>query len=119
MGIQVLKDKIKSCAEEFMHLDKSSKIEVLIEPSSPEFMIFKMHENNDTMGNLLSGYLMKHPAVEYAGYIIEHPLHHHILLKAKLKENQSLSQFQTVMQETMDTILQLLQQVEDDYESSL
>jgi len=119
MGLNILSDKMRTFMEEFTNLSMSSMIEVMIEPLAMEFMIFKVHQHNDTLGNLLTYYLMKNENIEYAGYLIEHPLHHHILLKIKLKGENSIILLQNIMRETVENILFLLEQIGNDYQKNI
>jgi DNA-directed RNA polymerase subunit L len=88
-AIDILIDKLKNISNEITN-KKSEKISILENDENPDFYEFLIKDEDDTIGNILSTYILSNNNVFYSGYLIEHPLTKSILLKIKLKENNIL-----------------------------
>lgn len=49
-----------------------------------------LHNENHTMGNLITGSLNEEPKIDFAGYKMPHPLHEKIVFRITLKESSDL-----------------------------
>lgn len=52
------------------------------------FFELRLYESNDTIGNLISSYLLDVDEISYSGYLIEHPLKNEVLFKFKTSLNK-------------------------------
>ena len=71
-----------------------------------EYYLFDINDENDTLGNLFSSYLLDDPSILYSGYIFEHPLKNNIVLK--IKTNKKKEELLKIMNSNVDGIIKLL-----------
>ena len=107
LGIDILLDRLNIIKIELRN-PKSKKITLIENIENPDFYDFLIDHEDETVGNLLSTYITYNPEVFYCGYIIEHPLKYNILLRLKLKENNTLDNNIKIIENNIDTISNLL-----------
>lgn len=75
-----------------------------------EYYLFEINDENDTLGNLFSSYLLDEPSIIYSGYIFEHPLKNNIILKIKCAKTKD--DLLKTMNQNVDKIIKLLKDLE-------
>jgi DNA-directed RNA polymerase subunit L len=115
MGISELINKLNITSSQFNNLDNSTKIRE--RSTNDEFYYFVIDEENETLGELLSTYIMDDERVFYCGYVIEHPLKKNILLKIKLKDdnfNDNIKNIILVITDKINYLIELLNKIMKD-----
>lgn len=98
-----IKENIVSKSNSIQHIET--------EDLNSDFYDFLMDNENDTIGNLLSSYLMSDSKVNYCGYVIKHPLRKNIVLRIKLNEDNTLEKNVEVILKVIDYIIDLLNKI--------
>ena len=78
-----------------------------------EFYYFLIKDENDTIGNLFTSYLLDDKLIEYSGYNIDHPLKNEIMVKIKINGNKDLL-FKTI-NTTIDNIISMISTLKKDF----
>ena len=78
-----------------------------------DYYYFNIHNENETLGNLVSSYLLDQKSITYCGYVIEHPLKHITIIKVKtdLKKNEL---FKTIY-DTIDMLIKNYSQLDKQF----
>ena len=71
-----------------------------------DFYFFMIKDENDTLGNLVTSYLMDNSNIEYSGYNIEHPLKNEIIIKIKI--NGKKEQLFKIINYNIDDIISMV-----------
>lgn len=74
-----------------------------------EYYLFQVNDENDTLGNLFSSYLMDESSILYSAYIFEHPLKNNIILK--IKSDTKKDNLLIIMNKNIDKIINLLKEL--------
>jgi len=115
-SIELLLNKLILLKKEFRETN-SKKISFIDNGDSLDFFYFLVDDENDTIGNLLQCYINNNQNVFYCGYVIEHPLKKNFLLKTKLKENNDYENIILVIEQSIDEIINILNDVNDNIKS--
>lgn len=107
LGLEYLIKRIKNVKENFRN-KKSKKISLVPNEENPDFFDFLIDHENETIGNLLSSYLTYQENVFFSGYVIEHPLNNNIILRIKLKNENTLENVILLIEKTSDFIINLI-----------
>ena len=86
----------------------SSKVVLMNDYEQNNFFVFKIHNENETIGNLLSSYINMYNNIDYCGYVIEHPSNKFFILKIKLNENNDLNNALDIIEINLDKIHNIL-----------
>lgn len=78
--------------------------------------MFVLHNEDNTMGNLLSRGLQQHNSVEFAGYNLPHPLAKKVNIHYKLKSGASIKK---VMEDVVDYYLELFEEIGKSFSKSI
>jgi len=113
-GINSLKERLNNLKNELRN-KKSKKVSLLDNDVNPDFFDFLIDHENETIGNLLSTYITYNPNVFYCGYVIEHPLKNNIILRIKLKENNSLDNNIKIIEDNILFLTNLLDNILSEY----
>lgn len=70
-----------------------------------DFYHFIVYEENDTLGNLFSSYLLENKEITYSGYSLEHPLKNNILVKIKIEGKKE--QLFKIINNTIDDLIKM------------
>ena len=77
----------------------------------PDFYIFFIDQENETIGSLLSTYLSNDSDVFYCGFLIEHPLNKNIKLKIKLNSNNTFENVINIITNKIDNITNIIEKI--------
>jgi DNA-directed RNA polymerase subunit L/DNA-directed RNA polymerase alpha subunit len=113
IGLNNLIDNFRFISDEFKNPESTIVIQ---EINNDDFFRFTIVGVNETLGEPLQSYLLNSDNTYYAGYIIEHPLKKAILLKMKLKENNTIENVLIQIDNTITNIITLLDQCVKDIE---
>ena len=114
MSLTILIDKFRNISNEFKNPESTIVSHCI---NKDDFYRFDILNVNETLGEPLQLYLSSNENVFYAGYIIEHPLKKSLLLKLKLKENNTLENVLLCINDTIELIIQILEQCVSDIQS--
>lgn len=78
-----------------------------------DFYMFNIDDENDTLGNLFTNYLLDNKEIEYSGYIIEHPLKNNILVKIKIKGKKE--DLFVIINKTIDKLIDMTNNILKDF----
>jgi len=78
-----------------------------------EYYLFDINDENDTIGNLFSSYLLDESSILYSGYIFEHPLKNNIIFK--IKTDKKKEDLLKIMNNNIDKIIKLLKDLEKQF----
>jgi DNA-directed RNA polymerase subunit L len=70
-----------------------------------DFYHFTLYEENDTLGNLFSTYLLENKQINYSGYSLEHPLKNNIILKIKIEGKKE--ELFKIINNTIDDLIKM------------
>jgi DNA-directed RNA polymerase subunit L len=110
-GFDYLIKHLENVKNEFLNTKSNIIQRIETEDLNSDFYDFLMDNENDTIGNLLSSYLMSDSKVNYCGYVIKHPLRKNIVLRIKLNENNTLDKNVEVILKVIDYIIDLLNKI--------
>lgn len=99
--LRLVKDELRVRNSEKVIIDKSTKSEEV-------FDIF-FQEENDTLGNILSQFLCEEANVYYVGYRVPHPLKYEMVMKIRLKENNTKEGVIQALDGIIDKIIGIIQ----------
>ncbi len=89
-------------------VNKNERVEIYEGDVFPDILNIVVHEDSDTLGNLISSYTNLKPNVAYAGYVIRHPLRKNVLMKFKLKEDNTEEKIIELIGEVIGEIKNIL-----------
>ncbi len=112
MGIQALKNRINKFIEDIKNRDE--RIEIHLDDIYGDIHEIIVHNETDTLGNVFTQYYGLNENVEYSGYVVRHPLRKEILMKFKLKNNNTLENVINLMDDARNKIFALLDQMYSD-----
>jgi len=110
-AIIYLIEKLNNLSKEFDSQNSSKIILITENIDNAEYFEFEINDENDTLGNLLSSYLLENDTVFYSGYIIKHPLNKKIELKIKLKNENNLENIILTIKKINSDIVKLLEKM--------
>ena len=105
-GFDILSLQLKDLAQSFNNNDKS-KFNIQKANAKMDCFDITILDENDTVGNLLTTYLLNEKNVEYTSYKIPHPLHNKLLLRIKCKNN-TIEEIMKIIDKTIKNIVDLL-----------
>jgi DNA-directed RNA polymerase subunit L len=88
IGCDLFKDRCLTIIEKINNDPNEDKVSVEQSPTNLYAYDFTFYDENDTIGNLLQIYLFYDSDVEYAGYVIPHPLDNKLVVRMSLKKNK-------------------------------
>lgn len=112
IGINTLINKLTILSDNFNDLENSNKIRQ--RNNDDNFYYFVIDDENETLGELLSTYVMDNKNIFYCGYVIEHPLKKNILLKIKLKDlvmNEDINNIVKIIIDTNNYLIEILNKI--------
>jgi DNA-directed RNA polymerase subunit L len=110
-GFDYLIKHLENVKNEFLNTKSNIVQHIESEDLNSDFYDFLMDNENDTIGNLLTSYLMSNSKVNYCGYVIKHPLRKNIVLRIKLNEENTLDKNVEVIIKMIDYIIDLLTKI--------
>ena len=113
-AIDILIEKLKNISTEIVN-KKSEKISIIDNDENPDFYEFLIKDEDDTIGNILSTYILSNNNVFYSGYLIEHPLTKSILLKIKLNDNNTLENVINIVVKTIELLINILLKLKKEF----
>lgn len=115
--IEVALINIERKLKNFIKLMNEKKSEELVKKIEMETDgMFVVHNEDNTMGNLLSRGLQQHNSVEFAGYNLPHPLAKKVNIHYKLKSGASIKK---VMEDVVDYYLELFEEIGKSFSKSI
>ena len=112
-GFDLLSLQLKDLAKSFNNNDKS-KFNIEKANTKMDCHDITITNENDTIGNLLTTYLLDNKNVEYASYKIPHPLHNKLLLRIKCNKN-TIDEIIKTIDKTIKIIVNLINTMKIDW----
>lgn len=112
MGIEALKNRINRFIQDLKTRDE--RIEIHMDDVYGDIHEIIIRDETDTLGNLITQYFGLHENVDYCGYVVRHPLRKEILIKLKLKENNTMENIIVLLEETKKEIFKLLDNIKNE-----
>ena len=78
-----------------------------------DFYYFTVHEENDTLGNLFSSYILENKDILYSGYNLEHPLKNSILMKIKIDGKKE--KLFNLINDTIDNLIDMTKDLKKEF----
>jgi len=79
---------------------------------------FTLIDENHTIGNLISSYLLDNPKISYSGYIIPHPNDNKLVITTSTKDNNTQKDNITVFLETVNYLIDLVDKLNNEWETA-
>lgn len=99
--LRLVRDEFRVRNSEKVILEKNRKMEEVYD------LFFQ--DENDTLGNILSQYLCEEENVAYVGYRIPHPLKYEMVMKIRLKENNTREGVIEAYEAVIDKVIGIIQ----------
>ena len=113
-GIDALVERLNNISIEMLN-PSSKKFKVLENDENPDIHQFLIDDENETFGNLISTYMTYDSNIFYCGYVIEHPLKKNILIRLKLKENNSEANCITAIDQYIKYLIQIINKIKSEF----
>jgi len=94
LALQEIQDRLELMKLKFKNVDYEN-----------EFYIFNIENENDTLGNLVTSYLLDDKDIKYSSYQIVHPLKNNIVVK--LKTDQKKEKLFNIIEKTIDNLKEM------------
>lgn len=91
LALQEIQDRLELMKLKFKNIEYQN-----------DFYIFNIEDENDTLGNLVTSYLLDHKDINYSSYQIVHPLKNNIVVK--LKTDQKKEKLFDIIEKTIDNL---------------
>ena len=118
MAINILNEKLKNI-QKVLNENIESKIKVDITNKLFKSYDFIMFDENHTLGNLISSYLLDNPKINYAAYVIPHPNDNKLVITTELKNNNTLKENIKVFLETLQNLINFIDKLNKEWETAL
>ena len=112
--LDVLTEKLKNI-KLFINHEKDSKISVSKADFNLESYDFKILDEDDTIGNLLTSYMLDDNKIEFSGYDIPHPLDNILIIRTSLKNNNTIENNINVFKNNIDKIVDIIDNVRKEW----
>lgn len=115
-GLTVMKEKLEIAADA---VRENVEYKIKVQPSSKLFESFDfiLYDEDHTLGNLISSYILTHPNNKYSGYVIPHPSKRETIITTQLKTNNTLDGNKKVFTETVNILIELVDKLIKNWES--
>ena len=115
-SIEVIENKIKLFKSNYID-DDSEDVYIQKQKSSLGGIDIIIKNEGDTLGNLISSYILNNNKVKIASYNIPHPLINEMVIRITLKNNSKLDDYNKVIMDTIDNILKIVDDLKKDFKS--
>lgn len=114
MGIEMLKERINKLLMDIRN--RNERVRIQLDSVYGDIYEIIVFDENDTLGNLLTQYAGLNPIMDYTGYVIRHPLRKEMLMKFKLKENNTFDNVYSIIEEGKNKIFAILDKIHEELE---
>jgi DNA-directed RNA polymerase I and III subunit RPAC2 len=101
----------------YINEEKNSKISVSNADFNLESYDFNILDEDDTIGNLLSSYILDDDKIEYCGYDIPHPLDNKLIIRTALKQGNTMENNISVFKDNIDNLVKIIDEVKSEWGS--
>ena len=118
---QACEKLIQKCSDLSGAINSPNQDKVKVYPSENEMNAFDFdfHDENDTMGNLITKYLHQNSNINFAGYLIPHPLNKQMIIRTSLNKKNTIEENIVVVKSTLGEIIALTKNILSDFRKSL
>lgn len=113
-----ISEKLKNLRE-FINHEKESKISVSHADFNLESYDFNILDEDDTIGNLLSSYILEDEKIEFCGYDIPHPLDNKLIIRTSLKQQNTMENNIEVFKNNIDKLLKIIEEVKKEWNNDV
>ena len=78
---------------------------------------YRIENENDTLGNLITNYINKNDNIKYCGYYIPHPNEKIFVLRLSLNNNNNLENCNKVILDTIEILIEKIDNIYKNFES--
>jgi len=116
-AFNVLKEKLDNIK---ISLNENIENKIKIDKNDKNFESFDflMVDEDHTLGNLISSYLLNNPQINYSGYIIPHPNDNKMIITTELKNDNTIEGNKKIFLETLDYLLNLTDKLLKEWDNS-
>ena len=105
--MEIIKEDIKSNA--------NSKVSINRADFNLESYDFVILDEDDTVGNIITSYLLKDSRVKFAGYDIPHPLDNKLIVRTSIDGSNTKEENIKVFIDSLDTVSKIIDEVEKEW----
>ena len=103
----------------FINHEKESKISVSKADFNLESYDFNILDEDDTIGNLLSSYMVDDDKIEFCGYDIPHPLDNKLIIRTSLKQGNTMENNIDVFKNNIDKLVKIIDEVKKEWNTEI
>ena len=117
IAIEKLIEKLDIIKKDILN-EKNEK--VIFKPSNIKLKAYDLFfkNENDTIGNLLTQYIMEEENIQYCGYNIEHPLKDELVIRIAY-QNNTKEEIANLVNNNIDKIKNLLYKIKNEWETKI
>jgi DNA-directed RNA polymerase subunit L len=101
----------------FINNEKNSKISVSDADFNLKSFDFNILDEDDTLGNLISSYMVEDSRVVFCGYDIPHPLDNKLIIRTSLAKDNTMENNINIFKENIDILVKLLTDIKKEWET--
>ena len=80
---------------------------------------FNILDEDDTIGNLLSSYIVDDDKIEFCGYDIPHPLDNKLIIRTSLKQGNTMENNIDVFKNNIDKLVKIIDEVKKEWNTEI
>jgi DNA-directed RNA polymerase subunit L len=103
----------------FINHEKESKISVSKSDFNLESYDFNILDEDDTIGNLLSSYILEDDKIEFCGYDIPHPLDNRLIVRTSLKQGNTMENNINVFKNNIDKLVKIVDELKKEWNTEI
>lgn len=117
IALSILKERLK-IVQTALNENNDRKIKVDENTKLFQSYDFTIIDENHTLGNLISSYLLDNPEINYSGYIIPHPNDNKMVITTETKNDNTLEGNKKVFLETLQHLIDLTEKLQTEWETA-
>ena len=110
----IIKEKLE-LLKESINTDDKNKVIIDIANFNLKSYDFLIFDEDDTLGNILTSYLLKDERIKFAGYDIPHPLDNKLIVRTSLEKENTKENNIKIMNENIDNIHKIIDEINEEW----
>lgn len=106
-GMDILKLKLIQLSDEIKHKNKD-KFKISLGNNKFESYDIELYNENDTIGNLLTSYMLDDKNVKFCGYKIPHPLKKILIIRISLEKDNTMNNVLKLIHNTIEHLVKMI-----------
>lgn len=99
----------------FINSEKDSKISISKADFNIDSYDFNILDEDDTIGNLLSSYILEDDKIDFCGYDIPHPLDNKLIIRTSLKKDNTMENNIKLFKENIDKLIKIIEDIKKEW----